>query len=182
MRGMPWATRESRTVYENPWIRVREDAVQRPDGDDGVYGVVELRNPAAFVVALDEDDRVLLVHVDRYTVGSSWEVVAGGTDGEPAEVAARRELLEETGLEADEWIEAGRMNALNGICVAPETVFVARGLRQAADPAAHQAEEGIGATRWVPFRDALRMGATGEISDGETIAALAIAAASVGRI
>lgn len=172
---MTWSTKSSRTAYENPWIRVREDAVSRPDGSDGIYGVVELRHPAVFVVALDADDRVLLVEIDRYTVGPSWEVVAGGSDGEPAEVAARRELLEESGLEAGEWIEAGRMNALNGICVAPEVVFIARDLREAGDATAHRAEEGITASRWVPLDDALRMSTTGEITDGESIAALAMA-------
>jgi 8-oxo-dGTP pyrophosphatase MutT (NUDIX family) len=116
---MSWHTRTSRTVYENPWIRVREDEVTRPDGSEGIFGVVDLQNEAAFVVALDESDRVLLVHIDRYTVGSSWEIVSGGTDGEDPLVAARRELLEEAGLEADEWVEAGVMHALNGVCNAP---------------------------------------------------------------
>lgn len=171
--------KSSRTAYENPWIRVREDEVRRPDGSDGIYGVVELRNAAVFVVALDADDRVLLVEVDRYTVGPSWEVVAGGSDGEPAEVAARRELLEEAGLEAGEWIEAGRMHALNGICVAPEVVYIARDLHEAEDATAHRAEEGITASRWVPLDDALRMSTTGEITDCESIAALAMASVHV---
>ncbi|WP_324013035.1 NUDIX hydrolase [Microbacterium sp. JZ37] len=179
---MAWQTKRTRTVYENPWIRVREDDVARPDGGEGIYGVVELRHPAVFVVALDEEGRVLLVEVDRYTVGRSWEVVAGGSDGEPAEQAARRELLEESGLEAAEWIEVGRMNALNGICVAPETVFLARGLMSAHDAGAHQAEEGITASRWVPLDEALRMSVSGEISDGESIAALAMAAVHLKRL
>ena len=52
-------------MYENPWIRVREDAVDRPDGTPGIYGVVEVRNPAVFVVPLTADDEVVLVEVDR---------------------------------------------------------------------------------------------------------------------
>jgi 8-oxo-dGTP pyrophosphatase MutT (NUDIX family) len=179
---MSWSTESSRIAYENPWIRVREDEVVRPDGGTGVYGVVELRHPAVFVVALDADDRVLLVNVDRYTVGPSWEVVAGGSDGEDAQRAARRELREEAGLEAEEWIEAGRMHALNGICVAPEVVFIARGLGPVGDAATHQAEEGITGLRWAPFADALRMTATDEITDGETIAALTMAAVRLGRL
>ncbi|QAY62513.1 NUDIX hydrolase [Xylanimonas allomyrinae] len=178
---MPWHTRASRTVYENRWIRVREDDVEMPDGRDGIYGVVELRHPAVFVVALDSDDRVLLVDVDRYTVGRSLEVVAGGSDGEPALVAAQRELREEAGLVADEWVRAGAMNALNGVCVAPEVVFVARGLRpvgDAAEAAAARAEEGIVQVRWVPVRETFAMMAGGEITDGETIAALALAHAA----
>jgi 8-oxo-dGTP pyrophosphatase MutT (NUDIX family) len=181
---MAWQTRTSRTVYANPWIEVREDAVVTPGGADGVYGVVQVRHPAVFVVALDDADRVLLVEVDRYTVGRSWEVVAGGSDGEDPLVAARRELREEAGLEAAEWAEVGRMDALNGICVAPEHVFLARGVRPAADAAElarTQGEEGIGATRWVPFAEAVAMIARGEVRDGETVAALAFAGARLGR-
>ena len=55
-----WPTVSSRPVYENPWIRVREDQVRRPDGGAGVYGVVEVRNPAVFVVAVT-DARVTML-------------------------------------------------------------------------------------------------------------------------
>ncbi|MBS1672832.1 MAG: NUDIX hydrolase [Actinobacteria bacterium] len=177
---MTWRTRESRIVYDNRWISVREDQVTGPAGD-GVYGVVTMKHPAVFVVALDEQDRVCLVTVERYTTGSSIEVPAGGTDGEDPLVAARRELREETGLEADEWIPLGAMNALNGVTVAPEHVFLARGVRAVADSAETQAEEGIAGMRWVPFAEALAMIADGRISDGETIAALAYAGIRLGR-
>src|SRR3954447_14265163 len=125
---MPWPVTASRTVYENRWIEVVEDTVVRPDGGTGPYGVVTVRHPAVFVVALTPDDEILLVTVDRHTVGTSVEVPAGGTDGEDPEVAARRELLEETGYTASSWQVVGTMTALNGICRAPETVFLARDL------------------------------------------------------
>ncbi|MBM7829674.1 8-oxo-dGTP pyrophosphatase MutT (NUDIX family) [Agromyces cerinus] len=179
---MTWPTRERRTVYENRWITVTEDDVVRPDGTEGIYGVVELRNDAVFIVAMTDDDEVLLVTIDRHTVGSSIEVPAGSTDGEEPIVAARRELLEETGHEAAEWREIGRMTALNGICRATETVYLAAGARRVASVAGSQAEEGISAVQAVPFAEVVRMVSAGEITDGETIAALFYAAAELGRI
>ncbi|MFT4212443.1 MAG: NUDIX hydrolase [Microbacterium sp.] len=177
---MSWTTRASRTVYENRWISVREDEVTGPAGA-GIYGVVRMRHPAVFVVALDAEDRVCLVAIDRYTTGRSWEVPAGGSDGEHPLVAAQRELAEETGLAASDWTALGTMDALNGIAEAPEHVFLARGLSSAADAAATQREEGIVELAWVPFAQALTMIADGRIADGETVAALAYAGIRLGR-
>ncbi|WP_091232455.1 NUDIX domain-containing protein [Microbacterium sp. 3J1] len=178
---MAWITRESTTVYENPWISVREDTVTGPGGD-GIYGVVSMRNPAVFVIALDSEDRVGLVALERYTTGASLEVPAGGTDGEDPLVAAHRELLEETGFEAEEWTHLGTMNALNGIAEAPEHVFLARGARPAAGADVRsQHEEGIDDVLWVPLPEVLDMIADGRISDGETIAAVAYAGIRLGR-
>lgn len=184
---MIWPIRATRTVYENPWMRVVEDVVERPGGDSGIYGVVEMVHPAVFVVALTDDDEVLLVTLDRHTVGASVEVPAGGSDGEDPLVAARRELAEETGYVASEWREIGRMSALNGLARAPEHVFLATGLRRPAidgeTDASHesQLEEGISAVRAVPWAEAMRMVREGEIGDGETVAALFYAALALGR-
>lgn len=182
---MTWRTVSSRVVHENAWITVREDDVVAPGGDPGVYGVVELR-PSVFVVALTDDDEVVLVTTDRYTTGpGSVEVPAGGTDGQEPLVAARRELAEEAGLVAREWVAVGTVDALNGVARAVEHVFVARGLSPVADASAtvhEQAVEGITAVRTVPFADALAMVRKGEIRDGETVMALALAALHLGRL
>jgi len=180
-----WPTRASRTVYENRWIRVIEDEVVRPDGEQGIYGVVEVAHPAAFVVALTDDDQVLLVTIDRHTVGSSVEVPAGGTDGEDPLVAAQRELAEETGYEAADWRAIGRMTALNGIARAVGHVYLATGLSRvgdAGDSHATRLEEGISAVQAVPWAEVMRMVRVGEIDDGETVAALCYAALALGRL
>lgn len=182
---MTWRTLSSRVAYQNPWITVREDDVLAPDGSPAVYGVVELRD-SVFVVALTDDDEVVLVTTDRYTTGpGSVEVPAGGGEGQDPLDAARRELAEEAGLTAREWTHLGTTEALNGVARAVEHVYLARCLAPVADADAtahEQAAEGISAVRTVPFADALAMVRTGEIRDGETITALALAALHLGRL
>ncbi|HSF97635.1 MAG TPA: NUDIX hydrolase [Ornithinibacter sp.] len=175
-----WPVTASRTVYDNAWIEVVEDDVVRPDGGRGIYGVVRVRHPAVFVVALTDDDEVVLVTLDRHTTGVSVEVPAGGSDGPDTLAGAMRELTEETGLRAEHWQEIGRMNALNGICVAPEVVYLATGLSPVEG--SEQEAEGITAVRTVPWAEVLAMVARGEVSDGETVAALMFAALALGRV
>ncbi|MBA8816454.1 8-oxo-dGTP pyrophosphatase MutT (NUDIX family) [Microbacterium halimionae] len=178
---MAWHTQSTRTVYENHWIRVREDEVVGPHGT-GIYGVVEMQHPAVFVVAVDERQRICLLTLDRYPTNErSSEVPAGGSDGESPLIAAKRELLEETGYEAADWTWLGQMNALNGIANAPEHVFLARALTTATDATTSQHEEGIDLVEWIPFPEVLERIADGSITDGETIGALMYAGIHLGR-
>jgi 8-oxo-dGTP pyrophosphatase MutT (NUDIX family) len=98
----PWKTLSSRTHYENPWIRVREDQVIRPDGLPGIYGVVEFKNRAIGVLPVEDDGSVWLVGQYRYPLNAySWEIPEGGCpESESPEATARRELHEETGMTA----------------------------------------------------------------------------------
>ncbi len=107
----PWTTLATRLVYENPWIRVREDRVTRPDGKPGIYGVVEFKNNAVGVLPVDEKGDVWLVGQYRYPLRTySWEIPeGGGPAGEPPVTTAERELREETGLRSQ--ARAGRDRA-----------------------------------------------------------------------
>ena len=176
-----WQKVRSRVAYENQWIRVREDAVLRPDGEPGIYGVVEVRSPAVFVVPVTDAAEIVLVGVDRYTVaGVSWEVPAGGTDGEEPLVAAGRELREETGLAADSLTDLGAVQSLNGVADAPGRVVLATGLRPVGG--AEQETEGITGVRQVPVPDLLAMITAGEITDNESLGALLVALVNLGRV
>jgi len=90
----PWKTNETRQIYENPWLRIREDAVIQPDGKPGIYGVVHFRNKAVGVLPIDDDGCTYLIGQYRYPLGIySWEIPEGGCpEGEETLLAAQREL------------------------------------------------------------------------------------------
>ncbi|MEO8229502.1 MAG: NUDIX hydrolase [Chloroflexota bacterium] len=167
----PWRRQARRIVYDNAWIQVFHDEVTRPDGEPGIYGVVHFRNRAVGVVAIDDEDRVVLVGQHRYTLDRySWEIPEGGVplDEDPLE-GARRELREETGLVASVWREIGQMELSNSVTDEIGTVYLATRLTQGE--AAPEASEDL-RIRWVPFAEITAMIARGELPDALTQLAL----------
>lgn len=167
----PWRRRSRASVYENPWIEVWHDEVFRPDGLPGIYGVVHFRSRAVGVVALDDDDRVLLVGQHRYTLDRySWEIPEGGAPWDEDPLAgAPRELAEETGYTASSWRELIRFTLSNSVTDEEGVMFVATGL--APGKAAPDGTEDLAMT-WLPFDEALAMIDRGEIHDVMTQTAL----------
>lgn len=113
---------------------------------------------AVAVLALDEDDRVLLIQQYRHPVGAyEWEIPAGLLDlhGEPPLDCARRELAEEADLHAAQWYHLSRYAASPGGMNEHLTVFLARGLTPvpAGQRHARTGEEAILVHRWVPLAD-----------------------------
>jgi 8-oxo-dGTP pyrophosphatase MutT (NUDIX family) len=167
----PWQCLSRSIAYQNPWIIVYHDEVRRPDGKPGVYGVVHYRNRAVAVVAVDEQDRVLLVGQYRYTLGLySWEIVEGGAaKGEDPLGSARRELREETGYTAHHWQEIARMHLSNSVSDEEAVCYLAADLHPGvAEPEGTEQLQ----VRWAPFSEALAMTLDGRITDALSIAAL----------
>jgi len=99
-----WKTISSREVYQNKWMRLREDVAEMPNGRSTIYGVIECAD-AVGVLPFVDDDHVVMVRQFRYVFGEDhrWEMPTGGVKpGETAESAARRELQEEAGYDAGE--------------------------------------------------------------------------------
>ena len=168
----PWTTLSSREIYLNPWIRVREDQVLKPNGTPGIYGVVEYRNRAVGVVPIDKDGYTWLVGQYRYTHNRyEWEIPEGGCpEGESLEDCARRELLEETGLVASE-LEPLLLDIQLSNSIGNETahLFIARGLTQET-PQPEDTEQIT--IRRLPLSEAIQMAATGQIRDSMSVIAL----------
>jgi 8-oxo-dGTP pyrophosphatase MutT (NUDIX family) len=163
--------RSRRVAYENPWVTVWHDEVTRPDGTPGIYGVVHFANRAVGVVAIDDQDRVVLVGQHRYTMDhESWEIPEGGVPSEEeAIVGAQRELREETGVTATTWTELCRLELSNSITDETAVVFVATGLTHGeAEPEPTESLR----VRSVPFDEALAMTFDGRIVDVLSVVAL----------
>jgi 8-oxo-dGTP pyrophosphatase MutT (NUDIX family) len=163
-RPNPWRRLARRTVYENAWIRIHHDDVVRPDGALGIYGVVEFRNVAVGVVALDDEDRLLLVGQFRYTHDAySWEIPEGGVPADESPLdGAKRELAEETGFRAADWRELVRLATSNSVTDEVGVVYVARDLTPGI--ATPDGTEQL-ATRWVTIDEAISMIDRGELLD-----------------
>jgi 8-oxo-dGTP pyrophosphatase MutT (NUDIX family) len=167
----PWKTVLSRVAYENPWIRVREDQVLRPDGSPGIYGVVEI--PASVgIVAVNERDEIALVGQWRYTVNRySWEIPRGGSQGHHDLLdVAKKELAEEAGVLAAHWQELGKVDVCNGVTDDVQHLFLATGLGPATGAHQDPSEEIV--VKWKPFTQAVEMVLAGLISEVCSVAAI----------
>lgn len=165
----PWITKNSKIVYETEWMKIREDEVVRPDGSDGKYSYVETPD-SVYIVPITDEGEVYLIAQWRYpTKTYSWELPGGGGDDGDILESAKRELKEETGLEADEWVEVGLLQPMNGVVAEIEHVFIAKKLRKTEEH--KQTDEGIEEIRKVNLNEVAEMIGNGQITDAQTIAA-----------
>ena len=175
----PWRTTSTRPVYENPWIKVREDVAELPDGRTTIYGVVQCAECVGILPFVDRDT-VLLVGQYRYVFGDFlWEMPTGGQHRhETLEEAAQRELAEEAGFEAGRLEKLCVFHTSKSILHEVAHLYVAEDLRPA--PRTADTTEFI-ELRAFSFDDVVGMVERGEIKDSMTVIAVLHAARRLGR-
>jgi ADP-ribose pyrophosphatase len=175
MKPKPWKTLSTKMIYENPWMRLREDIAKLPDGRTTIYGVVVFGDCVGVLPFVDQD-HVLLVRQYRYVQGEAhrWEMPTGGVkEGETLEQAAQRELAEEAGY------YAGRLTHINSYytskCICDETAHLYIGEELAPAEVMPDDTEFL-ERRIFPFDEALRTVEEGEIMDSMSVVGLLLAA------
>jgi ADP-ribose pyrophosphatase len=180
MEHKPWKTLSSRPIYSNPWMSLREDVAEMPDGRQTIYGVVHFGDCVAVVPFIDHD-HVLLVRQWRYVQKEArWEIPSGGVkEGETQSQAAQRELQEETGYRAEKLTLVSKYYTSKCICDETGYLYIGEGLSLAPRPC--DATEFI-EVRSFPFAEALRMVVDGEIMDSMSVIAILHAARLRGEL
>lgn len=167
----PWQTLSSQDVYDNPWIQVSEDQVINPAGGKGIYGKVHFKNRAIAIIPVDQHGYTYLVGQYRYMLNQySWELPMGGgpVDELPLD-CAKRELQEETGLNAKNWQQLLHLHLSNSVTDEEGYVFLAEDLTQGEQDL--EDTEDISVHR-LPLSEALAMCLDGRITDALTATSL----------
>lgn len=168
-----------RDIHRGRIIKVSMDTVRLPNGKELQLEYVEHPGAAA-IVPLHEDQTVTLVRQYRYSTGGEWiiEIPAGKLDArEEPRLCAERELVEEVGLRAGSLQTLGFIYATPGFCNEKIHLFLATNLVAVGQ---ELEEDELLEVMRVPFRQAIAMAVSGEISDGKSVAALLRAAAVLG--
>ncbi len=161
----------SREVYRNDWMTLREDRIRRPDGSDGIYGVVD--KPTYALIIAVQQERVRLVEQFRYPLGlRRWEFPQGTAPGradlEPTALA-HRELREETGLLAASMTLLGQLDVAPGMSSQRGWVFLATDITEGEHDREHEEQDMRSA--WFSRTEVERMIRDGEITDAQSVAA-----------
>ncbi len=179
MAPKPWTTLSTREIYKNPWMRLREDIAEMPNGKTTIYDVCEFGQCVGVLPFID-DDHVVMVRQYRYVFGENhrWEMPTGGwKPQETLEEAAQRELTEEVGYRAGSLQHISTFWTSKSICQELAHLYVGRALAS-LDPAEIVPDE----TEFLevavmPFAKVHEMVLSSEIRDGMTVIAVLWAAA-----
>jgi ADP-ribose pyrophosphatase len=167
----------SRQIHQGKLVGLREDSVVLPRGTEAIYEYVEIKHGAS-TLAMEENGDVWLVREWKYAIDRpSLEVVSGGIEsGEEPIDAARRELREEAGLTAREWIPMGHVDPFTTMLYCPNHLFLARGLT----PVEREPEEAeVMEVLRVPLDEAFKLVMSGGITHGTSCVLILKAAAQL---
>ena len=166
----PWRTLEARETYRNRWLHVTEYQVIRPDGQPGIYGVV---NPGdnVTIAALDDDERLWLTHDFAYPIQRAiWSLPSGKVEaGEDILRAAQRELAEEVGAftaSDDDWSLIGAYYLSPGVATQRSYLYLARHVQSGV--AQREGSEQAMTAHQLPLRAAYEQLLRGEIDNAVT--------------
>jgi len=166
----PWKIISTENVYENQWLGLVEHQVINPKGNPGIYGVVHFKSIAICVLPLDDDYNTWIVGQYRFPLNEySWEMPEGGgaLNVNPLD-SAKRELMEECGIEAKSWLKISEFNTSNSCTDEKAIIFIARNLSfHQANPEDTEELE----VKKIPFAKLFQMVMDGEIMDAPTIIA-----------
>jgi 8-oxo-dGTP pyrophosphatase MutT (NUDIX family) len=171
-------TRNSTQHYQGRVISVTVDDVILPNGRQAALEVVHHPGGAA-VVAINDAQQMCLLRQYRYVAGGwIWELPAGKLEpAEPPQLTARRELTEEAGVVATEWLSLGTIVSSPGVFSEVIHLFLAQGLSVGR---AKLEDSEVLEVHWVSFGEACEMALSGELRDAKTIIGVLRAAHRLG--
>lgn len=163
----PWQVLSSRQIYQNRWMRIREDKVVTPTGKEGIYGLLESHD-SVMVAVLNERGELYLVRTFSYPAQSwNWELPGGNSDGENTAEASKRELEEETGIIASEWQKIGYTRVCNGFMTERMATYLATDLSFSGTK--ESADEQVSDAQFFTMKEVDAMIERGDINDGQSI-------------
>jgi len=162
-------TLSSKSVYKNKWMEVFEDEIEFPGGKTGIYGYVK-RSDGAGIAVVNENNEILLVKQYRYPIKAyEWNIPGGGIDGQDPQLAAIREVKEETGVEVKNLEKLIESYPLSSCSTEKGYVYLAKveGVKLVNEDVSDD-DEMVIEKRFIPIEEVLRMVDAGEISDSDT--------------
>jgi 8-oxo-dGTP pyrophosphatase MutT (NUDIX family) len=166
----PWKLVSKKVLYKNRWVTIHEDRVITPTGVDGIYAYME-SNDSVIIIACNDKGEVYLIRRYLYPQQTwRWGLPGGGGDREQPVEASKRELEEETGIQARTWDRLGETTINGGLMTERMVTYLARDLSFTGEK--EHSDEMISRARFVPKNELTQMIQSGELDDGQALTAL----------
>jgi hypothetical protein len=171
-----WKKISSKVAYQNPYYSIDEHDVIRPDGKEGKYFILN-RKCGCRVIGVDENNKIIFVKIQNYPCDNyiSLELPGGYHNPKMSEIeSAKNEFIQETGLIPQSFEEIGKTFLMPRLTGAYDRIYLATNLTKESSIDNQEGDEGISKIERYTKADVLKMISSGEINDGNTLAAFAI--------